>query len=73
MVPSPQIVGANFVATFNQPVGVTGITYGAEWSSTLDVGSWTPITDTGIAPQHIFSLPIGSTTKRFVRLKVSEP
>lgn len=73
LVPRPQMVGTNFVTTFNQPAGVTGVTYGAEWSATLATGSWTPITDTGIAPQHVFSVPIDTSAKQFMRLKVTEP
>jgi hypothetical protein len=69
-LPSGQIIGSNFVINFTQPAGVTGITYGAEWSTSLS-GTWNPITDTGISPLHTFSVPIGSSTKLFVRLKVT--
>jgi hypothetical protein len=32
LLPSPQQSGNNFIVTFSQPSGVSGITYGAEWS-----------------------------------------
>lgn len=71
-LPLGQITGGNFVTSFQQPVGVSGISYGAEWGTTLN-GSWIPITDTGIPPQHIFSVPIGGRTSLFVRLRVTPP
>ncbi|MBX7210034.1 MAG: carboxypeptidase-like regulatory domain-containing protein [Verrucomicrobiaceae bacterium] len=65
-------VGGNFVISFTQPSGITGVTYGAEWNSAL-TGTWTAIPDTGTPPQHLFSVPVGSNTGLFVRLKVSAP
>ena len=72
-IPQPQRSGTNFVASFIQPSGVSGITYGAEWSTTLLNGSWTPIPDTGSGAQHTFSLAIGTVPKLFMRLKVTDP
>ena len=71
-LPKPQMSGENLLCSFTQPAGVSGVTYGAEWSATLLPGSWTAITDTGTAPQHTFSVPIGSNTKLFLRLRVTE-
>ncbi|MBN8457580.1 MAG: RCC1 repeat-containing protein [Verrucomicrobia bacterium] len=77
LVPMPQKVGGNFVIAFTQPASVSGIAYGAEWSETLAPGSWTPVPDTGNAaaspPQHIFSVPSGTQTKTFMRLKAINP
>ena len=50
---------------------MSGVTYGAEWCADLSSGSWTPIADSGAAPQHVFSVPIG-TTNLFLRLRVTE-
>lgn len=72
-LPQCQIIGPNYILFFNQPSGVSGITYGAEWSTTLLPLSWTSITDTGIPPQHTFSVPVGSNTRMFMRLKVTSP
>ena len=71
-LPKPQMSGGNYLYSFTEPPGVSGVTYGAEWSATLLSGSWTPIADTGTAPQHTFSVPIGSNTKLFLRLRVTE-
>lgn len=72
-LPQGQIVGPNFVLSFTEPVGVTGITYGAEWSTTMASNDWHPITDTGTPPQHTFSVPIGGNQVLLVRLKVTSP
>jgi len=52
---------------------VTGITYGAEWSTTLRSDDWHPITDTGTGGQHVFVLPMGADPRKFVRLKITAP
>jgi uncharacterized delta-60 repeat protein len=69
-LPQPSLSGGNFAYNFTQPGGVSEITYGAEWSSSLLPGSWTAIPDTGIAPQHIFRVPI-SGAQKFMRLIVN--
>lgn len=72
-LPVGYLAGANYVISFARPVGVSGITYGAEWSTNLQSLSWTPIPDTGTPPQHVFSVPISSNTRIFTRLKVTSP
>ncbi len=76
-LPQAQTSGGNVVFGFTQPGGVSGITFGAEWSTTLQPGSWTAISDTGntsaIPPQHRFSMPMGTNTKLFLRLRVTNP
>jgi hypothetical protein len=57
--------------TFEEPPGVSGVTYGAEYRTDLLTGSWLPVTDTGTGTQHIFSVPRGSNTKLFLRLTVT--
>lgn len=73
LLPKPQISGANYVVTFTQPSGVTGVTYGAEWRAELTGGTWQPITDTGSGSVHTFSLPIAGNPKVVMRLKVTLP
>jgi hypothetical protein len=72
-LPVPQIIGSNQVISFTQPSDIKGVTYGAEWSETLRPDDWSPITDTGEPPQHSFSVPTGSRSQIFLRLKVSAP
>ncbi|MEK7950029.1 hypothetical protein [Luteolibacter soli] len=71
LFPHGQIAAGKFTLSFPQPAGVSGITYGAESSTTLQAASWTPVTDTGTSGQHVFSIPIAS--KGFLRLKVTDP
>jgi hypothetical protein len=71
MLPQPQRSGENFVISFTQPAGGSGVTYGAEWSQTL--GDWEDVPDTGISPQHTFSVPIGTKTQLYMRLRVTGP
>ncbi|MCX6878652.1 MAG: choice-of-anchor D domain-containing protein [Verrucomicrobia bacterium] len=73
LLPQPQRIGSNLVITFAQSAGVSGITYGVEWSQTLRPGSWTEVADTGISPQHAFSVPIDTKPQLYLRLKVTSP
>ena len=70
-LPQAQRVGGDLVLSFTAPTGLTGVTYSAEWSSTLQAGSWTTVSDTGTPPQHQFSVPIGAHPKLFLRLRVA--
>lgn len=72
-LPSAQRIDGNSVISFTEPTGISGITFGAEWSATLQPGSWTPIPDTGILPQHTFSLPLGTNETHFMRLRITSP
>jgi alpha-tubulin suppressor-like RCC1 family protein len=69
-LPQVQMGGGNLFISFTEPPGVTGVTYGAESSPTLQ-GDWQPVPDTGTGTLHIFSVPIGSNTLLFLRLKVT--
>ena len=69
-LPQGRIIGSDYVIEFTQPAGVTGITYGAEFSPSLLPGSWVDVPDRGIGGQHIFSVPTAVNGKMFLRLKV---
>ena len=70
-LPQPQRAGDSLEMRFTEPAGVTGITYGAEWSATLQPGSWKEIQDTGSGAEHIFSMPATTAPNLFLRLKVT--
>ncbi len=72
-LPRPQRVGANFVITFTEPEGLSGIIYGAQYGTSLNTGSWLSIPDTGSGRTHIFSVPIGTNPSLFMRLTVTTP
>jgi glucose/arabinose dehydrogenase len=72
-LPQPQIAAGNLTVAFNQPAGVSGITYGAEWSTTLDTAHWTNIPDTGSGTSHLFTVPVGGANRFFMRYRVTTP
>lgn len=71
-LPQLQMSGGNLLFSFTQPTGVSGITYGAEWSTTL-LNDWQAIIDSGIGGNHIFSVPIAGDTRMFMRFKITSP
>ena len=73
LLPQPQLSGGDLLLTFTQPVEVSGITYGAEWSPTLADGSWTPVPDSGAGITHTFRVLRGDHQRIFMRLKVTGP
>jgi hypothetical protein len=72
-LPQVQISGGDLFYSFTEPAGLCCITYGAQWSTTLQANDWHDIADTGTAPQHIFSVPIAGQPKLFIRLLVNTP
>ena len=72
-LPQPQRIDDRLAIGFTQPDGVTGIHYGAEWSTTLQAGDWHPVADTGTGNQHVFSVPMGTHSSLFMRLVVTSP
>ena len=71
-VPQWQWTSAYGYASFTQPVGITGITYGAEWSTTLEANGWNAIPDTGTNGQHVFVFPKDGAPRKFVRWKITK-
>ncbi len=70
-LPQPQMVGGNFGYSFTEPAGVSNVTYGAQYTTSLSPANWQPVTDTGSGTQHIFSVPIGSNPHLFLRLTLT--
>jgi uncharacterized delta-60 repeat protein len=70
-VPSGAVNGANFVSNFTVPPGITGITYAAEWSPSLDMGTWTAVSNTGTAGTPSFSVPVAGKPKLYLRWKIT--
>ena len=73
-LPQVQFSGGNLFYSFTEPFGVSAITYGAQWSATLNPNDWHPVADTGdlsaMPPGHLFSVPIAANTQAFMRLTV---
>lgn len=70
-LPQATLSGGSLSYRFTPPV--TGISYSAEWSTTLQPNSWTTIPNTGTAPEMLFTVPAGSNQQLFLRLKVAVP
>jgi uncharacterized delta-60 repeat protein len=70
----PQVTraGGFLIYQFTEPSGVSGLSYGAEWSATLgNTANWQPVTDISTVPgEHLFRVPMDSAGK-FLRLSVT--
>ena len=73
-LPQMQISGGNLLYSFTEPAGVSGITYGAQWSATMQPNDWHAVPDTGdptaTPPSHLFSIPMTSP-QLYMRLTVT--
>ena len=58
--------GTGFTTTFAAPEGRDNLLYTAEWSATMQPGTWTAIPDSGTGGTHTFSVS-GSVDRVFVR------
>jgi hypothetical protein len=72
-LPQPEVSEGYLTLRFTEPSGISGVTYGAEASSSLQADSWQPVTDSGVAPEHIFRVPLTGDSKVFLRLTVTTP
>jgi len=67
-LPRGKWIDGNYVIRFTPPPGLEDIEYRAEWSPTLEAGSWREVPDSGVAGSHEFRMP--SSPRAFIRLKV---
>jgi probable HAF family extracellular repeat protein len=62
LLPQVQMGVGNLFYSFTEPSGVGGITYGAQWSATMQPNDWHAVPDTGdpaaTPPSHLFSIPM---------------
>lgn len=72
-MPEWQKSGSNYVMELFQPLEVSGISYIAEYSSTLEPGSWTSVPNTGALPRLLFTVPESPGSRQFLRLRITEP
>jgi uncharacterized delta-60 repeat protein len=61
--------GEMLTASFIAPADREEVLYRAEWSPSMQAGTWTEIPDTGTSGEHVFSVPAGAERK-FVRFVV---
>jgi alpha-tubulin suppressor-like RCC1 family protein len=69
-LPVPQRTGDRFELRFSLAPAAPGIEYGAEWSPDLRPGSWRDVPDSGSGDEHLFSLPLDTAPRLFMRLRV---
>ncbi|BDS06698.1 hypothetical protein NT6N_17380 [Oceaniferula spumae] len=69
-IPQPIVTASSVSFGYSEPSGITGITYGAEWST--DMVDWDPITDTGSGGNHQFTVSRGVNTHIFIRHKITK-
>ena len=73
-LPQVQMSGGNLFYSFTEPGGVIGITYGAQWSVTMQPNDWHAVPDTGdptaTPPTHIFSMPM-TAPQLYLRLTLT--
>ncbi len=72
-IPQLALSAGNLGVAFTEPSGISGITYGAEWTQSLNPPTWTPIPDTGSGSMHAFQAFVGNLPSAFMRLKVTVP
>ena len=70
-LPLPNFSGGSLTLTVTQPTGVTGITYAAEYSTSLNPTEWSPVTGVFNSPVHTFSQPVGVNTRMFMRIVIT--
>lgn len=68
-----ELIEGRYVLRCNQPLGATGITYGAQYSTNLT--TWIDLPDQGVAPYHYFITPVElvGTPRLYVRWKIVLP
>lgn len=67
-VPQPVGGGGALTLSYASPAAMSGVTYGAEWSSNL--AAWTPITDTGSGNVHTFTVSLAGHPLLFIRHRI---
>lgn len=68
-LPQMSITSSTISFSYTAPAGVTGVTYGAEWSNNLV--NWNLMTDTGSGTTHIFTINTTGVPKIFIRHRIT--
>jgi hypothetical protein len=62
-----------YVLDFTSPPGVSGLTYTAEFSTSLDPAGWNAISNSSTVPHYTFNMPSSSAGRLYLRLRVAVP
>jgi hypothetical protein len=71
-LPEWELEDDDYSLTFTRPASVDGITYAAEYSSSMDPGSWTPAVSIGTPPDYQFFAP-AIAERQYLRVRVTSP
>jgi hypothetical protein len=71
-LPAIQHFPGLMTVSFTEPNTYMGVTYGAEWSTTMAPLSWQPLPDNGSGTNHVFKLNTTGLNRAFFRLKVTD-
>jgi hypothetical protein len=71
-LPAWQVEDNEFTLNFERPPGVSGVTYIAEYSTSLVPGSWLPAANAVSPPAYAFYAP-ATTQRLYVRVRVTAP
>jgi hypothetical protein len=63
----------DYALRFTRPNDVSGISYAAEYSPSLEDGSWTALPNTSVPPDYEWYAPAGLTGRLFLRVRVTAP
>jgi surface-anchored protein len=72
-LPQGGMNGSFFEMNFTQPASVSGVTYGAEYSTSLAPNDWHPVTNSATPPLHSYRVPTATGQQVFMRIKVTTP
>jgi hypothetical protein len=73
LLPKPVLDNGSLSFSYQVPAGVTGITHGAQWSTSLDEGDWHAVPNTGTTQAPVFSVPTVGRPALFLRHAVTSP
>jgi len=70
-LPRPEFLGDRLELRVARAAGAAGVRIGAEWSESLEEGSWREVPDTGAEEEAVFRIPVDGVRLKFLRIRVS--
>ena len=70
VLPQPVLTDSGLTLGFTVPPGINDLDYTAE--CTTDFNAWLPVTNVGSAHQPVFTVPLGTGPRSFLRLRISQ-
>jgi hypothetical protein len=70
ILPQPHRNADRFELRYSRTQLAPDMEYGAEWSPDLQPGSWRNVPDSGTGDEHVFSLPVDTAPRLFMRHRI---